>query len=100
MDSQVGVVVRVAVFNDNVVADLKADSVAVAVAGFDMANRVTIAVLQEDAAARIAVQIGVVLPITIECQILGCSLAQGFLFAPPAPIVDLCQLREVALCGP
>lgn len=31
---------------------------------------------------------------------IGCSLAQGFLFARPAPIEELCQLREVALCGP
>lgn len=70
MDSEVGVIVRVAVFDGNVVADLKADSVTVVVAGFEIANRVSIAVLQKDAAAVVAVQVGRVFSITVEGQIL------------------------------
>ena len=61
---------RVAILNDNVMADLKADPVSVVVAGFDIPNCVAVAVLQKNAATIVPIQVGIVFPITVECQIL------------------------------
>jgi len=61
MQAKPGVVVAVTVLDDDVVANLPTDSVAVVVPGFDIADRVAIAVLEEDAAGIIAVEQGVVL---------------------------------------
>jgi len=44
MDAEIGVVVAVAVFDGDVVADLEADAVAVVLAGFDAADGVAVAV--------------------------------------------------------
>ena len=55
MHAQVRVVVTVTVFNHDIMANLKADTVAVVVAGFDIAKGVPIAVLQEHVAAVITV---------------------------------------------
>ena len=60
VQAEAGVVVAVAVLDDHVVADLPADAVAVVVAGRHAADRDAAAILQEDAAGVVAVEVVVV----------------------------------------
>ena len=62
MQAELGIVGAEAVFDDDVMADLPADAVAVVVVGLDLANGHPAAILQEDAAAVVAVEVGVVAP--------------------------------------
>ena len=60
------------------VAYLKADSVAIVVAGFHFTNRVTIAVLQKDATAVIAIEVFIVATVPIKCQVLDNNVRRTF----------------------
>ena len=70
MQTQPGVVVAVAVFHHDVVADLPTDAVAVVVAGRHLAHGDAIAILQEDAAGVVAVEVVVVIAIAVQREVL------------------------------
>ena len=78
MQSKPGVVVAVAVLDDDVVANLPTDSVAVVIPGLDIANRVTITVLQKDTAGVISVEQGVVLRVAVEREIFDDHVLREF----------------------
>src|SRR5262249_49082838 len=71
VQAQAGVVVAVAALHDDVVADLPADAVAVVLAGRDLPQGHAVAVLQEDAAGVVAVEVLVVLPVAVEGDVLN-----------------------------
>ncbi len=79
MDSQIMIVMAVAVLDDDIVADLEADAIAVVVSALDLTHMESIAVLKEDAPSIVAVEILIVGPIPIENEILdgdiGCPFA-------------------------
>ncbi len=70
VQAEPGVVVAVAVLDPHVVADLPADAVAVVVAGRHAAQGDPPAVLQEHAAGVVAVEVGVVLLVAVQGDVL------------------------------
>ncbi len=75
MQAEVGVVVAVAVLDDDVVANLPTDAVAVVVASLDAAYRHAVAILQEDAAGVIAIEVIVFLAVAVERDVLDQAVA-------------------------
>ena len=65
MHSQAGIIVTVAVLDDHVMADLETDSIPVVITGDHLPHRVAIAVLQENTATIVAIEILAILAITI-----------------------------------
>src|SRR5262249_55429005 len=63
MQAETGVVVTVALLDDDIVTDLPADAVAVVLAGGQPVHADAVAVLQEDAAGVIAVEVVIVLAV-------------------------------------
>ena len=78
MHAKIRVVMAVTILNDHIVANLEADSVAVVIASRHSAKCVTIAVLQKDAAAIVAVEVFAVLAIAIERDILNDHIGRVF----------------------
>ena len=70
MEAEAGVVVALAVLDEDVVADLPADAVAVVVAGDHPAEGQPAAILEEDAAGVVAVEVVVVGPVAVDGQVL------------------------------
>ena len=70
MQAQAGVVVALAVLDEHVVADLPGDAVAVVVAGDHAAEGQPAAILGEDAARVVAVEVVVVGAVAVERQVL------------------------------
>ena len=66
VQTEAGVIVAVAILDQDIVADLPTDAVAVVIAGRDAANGETITVLEEDAAGVVAVQVIVVGFVAVE----------------------------------
>lgn len=71
MNTQVRIIVAVAFFNDYVMTHLETDTITVEISRFNFANRVSVAILQEDTAAVVPVQILVVRTVAVECQVLN-----------------------------
>ena len=71
VNSEIRVVVAVAIFHDDIVADLETDPVAVVITSSHSAERVTIAILQKDTAAIVAVKVFTVLAIAIERDVFN-----------------------------
>ena len=78
MDTKVRVVMAVTVLHDHVVADLKADAIAVVVAGFHVAKRVAIAILQKDATSVVAIEVFAILTISVERNVLDQYVCRVF----------------------
>ena len=78
MHSEAGVVVAMTVFDFHIVTNLEADPISVVFPCGHIANRVAIAVLQEDAATIIAVQIRIVFSISIKREILDHHVPRVF----------------------
>ena len=70
MYAKIRVIVAMTVFDFDVVTDLKADPVAVVVASLDSPQRVSVAVLQEDTAAVVAIEVLGIRTIAIERDVL------------------------------
>ena len=71
MDTKVRVIMAVTIFDDHVVADLKADAIAVVVAGFHVAKHVAIAILQKDTASVVSVEVFTVRTIAVERNVFN-----------------------------
>ncbi len=69
MQTQVGVVVRMTVLDQHVVTNLPTDPVAVVVPSLDTIHHDPVAVLQENAAAVVPVQIGVLLQVPVQSDV-------------------------------
>ena len=69
MKSESLVVFADTIFDQDIVTDLPGDPVAVVVFGSDSPNRDPIAVLQENTAGVVAVEMGVVLAIAVESKV-------------------------------
>jgi hypothetical protein len=65
------IAMHVTVFDMNIVTDLKADSVSVVIPSFNVPNREAIAVLQENVATIISIEVAVVRTIAVEAKILN-----------------------------
>ena len=61
----------VAILDNHVMANLEADPVAVVISSRHTAHRVTVAVLQENTTAVIAVEVLVLLTVAVECDVLN-----------------------------
>ena len=66
MEAEIGVVLRAAAFEVNVVADLEGETVAVVVAGDDSPKGEAVAVLNEDGAGVVAVDLFIGVAVTVQ----------------------------------
>ena len=78
MNTQVGIAMAVTTLDFDIVTDLKADAVPVVIPRGHIAYRVAIAVLQKNTATVVAIQIGIVFPISIQRQIFDQDIFRVF----------------------
>ena len=71
MDAEICVVVAMAILDENVVTDLKANSISVVVAGLDVADGIAVTVLEKDAASVVSVQFVVVFAVAVKDEVLN-----------------------------
>src|SRR5262249_39420396 len=71
MQAQTGVVVRMAIFDRRVMADLPTDAVAVVIAGGHTSHVNAIAILEKNTAGIVAIEIRVLLFVAVECDVLN-----------------------------
>ncbi len=70
MEPQVSIVQRLALVKPDIITDLEAEAVAVIVLGHDVAEPPAVAVLEEDRAGEVAVDVLVVVPVAVQHEIL------------------------------
>ena len=78
MQAQIGVVVTVTVFHNDIVADLPADAVTIVVVCGQATHLNTVAVLQPDTASVIVVDVCMVLSIAVEGKVFDRNILNVF----------------------